>query len=96
MSNKRQDEDREVALHAYILEHHPDYAGWLKRRNAHRREMWQEAERRYPQKRATPEMLGNRPLSDTAERRTALREPARGAEPCARAPADVAMIITSF
>ena len=37
MSNKRQDEDREVALHAYILEHHPDYAGWLKRRNAHHR-----------------------------------------------------------
>jgi hypothetical protein len=59
---KRQDEDREAALHAYILEHHPDYAGWLKRRNAHRRDLWQEAERRYPQKRATPEMLTNRLL----------------------------------
>jgi hypothetical protein len=59
---KRREQDREVALHAYLLEHHPDYADWLRRRNEHRRELWKTAERRYPQKPAPEDMLSNRRL----------------------------------
>jgi hypothetical protein len=57
---KRPEQDREVALHAYILVRHAEYADWLKRRNAHRRELWQTAERQYPQQPVT--MLPNRLL----------------------------------